>query len=373
MRRGIAAVLASVALYRAITAPLLRGYVRDELRFTDASVGASFSIQGDVRLLESVSSPFQHIQIYAHSFFGKIMVIDGDLQLTARDECIYHEMIAHVPLSLIFASERNPKVDVLIIGGGDGGVCSEILKRPGVRAVTVCDIDSEVTRLSRKHFPWMARKCFEDDRVKTVHESGEVLAERLLARNHSFDVVIVDSTEFGASTPLFSDDFHVTLRDLVKPKGGVVVINLTSLAWHAGAIGRAAQRNKDIYRHVAPFGASIPTYMSGHYGMLVSSDAIDATSSQTPIYVDDLDSQHLCYYSKAMHRAAFALPQSVRRAIQVQRQGSLPMEPHVYTACDLIDCACVAIIFIGACAGLERVMTTKIFFIRKRDKSTKIH
>lgn len=74
-----------------------------------------FSIKID-KQLHSEQTEFQRIDIFESKEFGRMMVLDGYVMLTEKDEFIYHEMIVHVPMVV----HPNPK-RVLIIGGGDGG------------------------------------------------------------------------------------------------------------------------------------------------------------------------------------------------------------------------------------------------------------
>jgi spermidine synthase len=95
--------------------------------------------------LEDVHSRYQHIQVLQTRAFGKVLLIDDDLMLTERDEASYHEMLAHVPLSYLPAASS-----VLIVGGGDGGACQQVLRHPNVRRVVVVDIDEMVVEVSRR-------------------------------------------------------------------------------------------------------------------------------------------------------------------------------------------------------------------------------
>src|SRR3954465_14459079 len=105
---------------------------------------------------------FQDVLIFENAIFGKVLVLDGVVQLTERDNHIYHEMIAHVPL-MAHGSARN----VLIIGGGDGGTLREVLKHP-VRTVFLVELDREVIELSRSHLPGISKGAFEDRRATLI-------------------------------------------------------------------------------------------------------------------------------------------------------------------------------------------------------------
>lgn len=75
-------------------------------------------------LLFSTQSKYQAIEVHKSKFFGKVLVLDGVIQLTERDADSYNEMMAHVPLF----QHPNPK-KVLVIGGGDGYVLKEVSQR----------------------------------------------------------------------------------------------------------------------------------------------------------------------------------------------------------------------------------------------------
>ena len=99
------------------------------------------------RVLFDSQTELQHLIIFETPDFGRVMMLDGVVQLSTKDEFVYHEMMSHVPL---FAHGRAEKA--LIIGGGDGGVLREALKHPELEAVTLCEIDRGVIDLCREHF-----------------------------------------------------------------------------------------------------------------------------------------------------------------------------------------------------------------------------
>lgn len=76
-------------------------------------------------VLDSHRSLYQDVLVFDSDTFGKVLVLDGVIQVTERDEFAYQEMITHIPLY----AHPNPK-KVLVIGGGDGGVLREVAKHP---------------------------------------------------------------------------------------------------------------------------------------------------------------------------------------------------------------------------------------------------
>ena len=102
----------------------------------------------------------QEALIFTNPVFGRVLALDGVVQLTELDNRIYHEMVTHVP-----ATAHGSPGDVLIIGGGDGGTLKEVLKHP-VKSVVLVDLDAEVIALSRKFFPEISGGAFDDPRCR---------------------------------------------------------------------------------------------------------------------------------------------------------------------------------------------------------------
>ena len=119
------------------------------------------------RILHEVKTAHQHLVIFTNATWGTVLMLDGVCQLTTRDEFIYHEMMAHVPLMALARPRR-----VLVIGGGDGGVLREVLKHPSVEKATLCEIDRAVIDLSLKHYPKIAGGAFDDARAEVVIADG---------------------------------------------------------------------------------------------------------------------------------------------------------------------------------------------------------
>jgi spermidine synthase len=288
-----------------------------------SGVGAdlAFTLTG---CLASVRSPHQHIEVLDTSFFGKVLAIDGDLMLTERDEFGYHEMIAHVPLAY-----RPRAAAVLVIGGGDGGTVGQVLRHRNVRRVTVVEIDEAVVRVCREHFPRLAASL-SDSRVALYFQDGAAWASQRAAElgppaqqqttEGRFDVAIVDSTDFGASAPLSRASFQRALHRLLAA-GGMLVINLTSLSWQLDTARLMVRRQRRIYKYVRVFQMHQPTYTSGHYCFMICSDTTDpAATAQVPWAALEARGLEMKYYSRAVHEAAFALPEFARRAVDGEGQ-----------------------------------------------------
>ena len=185
---------------------------------TGSAIG--FRISGK---LDQVQSPFQTIEIYQSTDWGKLMLIDGAMMLTTRDNFFYHEMIAHP----VLFTHTDPK-RVVIIGGGDCGTLREVLKHPGVQAVTQCDIDEQVTRMAEKHFPELCESN-ADPRAEILFDDGLAYVKQLPPG--SVDVIIVDSTDpIGPAAGLFNAAFFADCFKALTADGILVQQSESPLA-----------------------------------------------------------------------------------------------------------------------------------------------
>ena len=152
-----------------------------------------------LRTLYSAKSAFQEITLVETEDFGRVLLLDGVIQTTERDEFIYHEMLVHVPM----CAHAEPK-NVLVIGGGDGGCVREALRHETVARVTLVEIDGMVVDCCREFLPSIAGKL-DDPRVEIRIEDGVKFIE---GREKAFDVILVDSTDpVAMASPLTKTSF----------------------------------------------------------------------------------------------------------------------------------------------------------------------
>jgi spermidine synthase len=244
---------------------------------------------------------FQEVTIFRNPVFGKVMALDGIVQLTERDNHIYHEMIAHVPM----LAHGSPRL-VLIVGGGDGGTLREVLKHP-VAHVFMVELDGEVIDLARTHLPEVSAGAFDDPRATVVIEDGVCfLADTRL----TFDVIIIDSTDpIGPGAPLFSAWFYELCRQHLRP-GGIVAVQSGAPFFQPAELDRACARLSQSFPAVRPYIAPVPTYAGGTLALVAAGASRDALRPPCKVlrerYASIRDGTR--YYAPEVHRAAFALP-----------------------------------------------------------------
>jgi len=240
--------------------------------------GQKFCLKVDEVLLNG-KSEFQDILVFKSSTYGNVMVLDGVIQVTERDEIAYQEMIVHLPL---FAN-RNPK-KVLIIGGGDGGVLREVCKHPGVETIHMCEIDAQVIEVCKQHFSGSLSTSFNDPRLKLIiDDAARYLREE--GRTENYDVIICDSSDpVGPAETLFQSAFFVSMRDALAEDG--IVCTQGECQWlHLDLISSVLATCRGIFAKAVYSYTAIPTYPSGQIGFIMCSKDATLPISSTFEYV----------------------------------------------------------------------------------------
>uniref|UniRef100_A0A7S4F5H6 PABS domain-containing protein n=1 Tax=Chrysotila carterae TaxID=13221 RepID=A0A7S4F5H6_CHRCT len=222
--------------------------------------GQAMSLQVEKILFEG-RSDFQDVLVFQSSTYGRVLVLDGVIQLTERDEYAYQEMITHLPMH----AHPDPQ-SVLIVGGGDGGVLREVCRHAGVQRVTMCEIDPMVCEVAKKFFATSTATAFDDPRVTLVHQDA---AQFVKDFRDEYDVVIVDSSDpVGPAETLFTSTFYEALRVAMKP--GAIMCNQGECVWlHLDLIGECLHHCTKVFPSVDYAYTTIPTYPSGQIGFLL--------------------------------------------------------------------------------------------------------
>ena len=244
-------------------------------------------------VLLNVKSPYQDILLVETGEYGRMMILDGAIQITERDEFCYSEMMAHVALS----SHPDPR-RVLIVGGGDGGVLREVLRHKSVEKATLIDIDEEVINASKRFLPTISA-ALEDPRADVKPMDAMVYIK---AAKEEFDVAIVDSTdpvEFAAG--LFESPFYRDIHNALK-KDGMVVAQTESPFTDRNVVLDAFREMSSVFPVVRMYWGAMPTYPSGMWTYTVGSKNADPSAPLRPA------PEGTRYYTSDIHRASFVLP-----------------------------------------------------------------
>jgi spermidine synthase len=251
------------------------------------------------KILYKGKSSFQEIMVFENSYFGKVLVLDNVVQLTERDEFIYHEMLTHVLM------HSHPEVKtVAVIGGGDGCAVREILKHDCVEKLYFIEIDEEVIKTSKKFFPSIS-SAIDDPRVEIKCMDG---AEFIKAMKNSIDVIIVDSTDIiGFAKSLFTVEFFKSAREALTEKGMFVTLS-ESLLFHKELVYEVQNSMRLIFPIVDLYTASIATYAGNWWTFSVGSKSLCPREIRKPVKVSTK------FYSEELHKNCF-LPKEVYKKL----------------------------------------------------------
>lgn len=242
-------------------------------------------------------TPFQDLAVVVTEQFGKMLLLDGMVMTTDKDEFVYHEMISMVALN----SHPDPR-KVLIIGGGDGGALREVLRHPRVEKGVLVEIDARVIQAARDFFPALACS-FDDPKAEVIVDDG---IKYIQDHQNEFDVIIIDSTEpVGPAIQLFSPEFYQSCFAALK-EDGMLVAQSESPFLNQDVIQMVYRGISQVFPLTNLYLASIPTYPSGLWSFTLGSKKHDPQVVQ--MVLDD----NFKYYSPAVHKAAFSLPAFVQ-------------------------------------------------------------
>ena len=262
--------------------------------------------------LAHVISPFQDIVIFDSYSHGRVMVLDGCIQITERDEFVYQEMLAHVPLLAHGDAKR-----VLIIGAGDGGVLRRVLQHRNVERVVMVEIDGEVIRLAREFLPSIAAGAWDNPRADVIVGDGIDYVAR--AADASFDVIIVDSTDpIGVGEVLFTDSFYQDCARILTGRG--LVVNQCGVPFmQADELRETSARRRRFFPHVSAYVAAVPTYVGGFMTLGIASKDPGFAAQPAEIIRERAGANGITgttdYWTPEIHAASFLLPPYISRQL----------------------------------------------------------
>ena len=251
--------------------------------------------------LFSGQSRFQKVEVVETVEMGRLLANDGLVMLTEKDECIYHDMIAHVPLY----THPNPK-SVLVIGGGDGGTVREVLKHKSIEKVTMVEIDRMVVEVSEKYLPQTSSQL-KNPKLNLIIDDGIEFVKNC---KEKFDVVLVDSSEpVGPSAPLFSLDFYRDVNQCLRDQG-IVVSQAESPHYDLKGQGNLVQILSRVFPVTHLYNYTNKTYPGGLWSFSFASKGLCPFKDFDPCRVQ----QKFQYYSTEVHYGSFLLPQFIQSA-----------------------------------------------------------
>lgn len=217
-----------------------------------------------VKPVYSIQTKYQRIEVVDSRVYGRLLILNGEIQLSTKFNSYIHESMTHPALLL----HSDPK-KVLIIGGGDGGSTTEVIKHK-VESVTVVEIDREVVRVAKEYFPSLC-VGFSDKRVTIEYADGRDFVENCKTK---FDVIINDISDPKESAcTVFTRRFFGKLYDCLRDDG-IFLTHAESPDSCEEVFYRVIATLRDVFPIVRPFRVWIPPYID-FWGRVIASKKYD--------------------------------------------------------------------------------------------------
>lgn len=219
------------------------------------------------REIAGFSSRYQEVKLVESETFGRVLILDGNIQSTQVDEFIYHEALVH-PAMLSHPDPRS----VYIAGGGEGATLREVLRHDSVQEAVMVDLDEDVVNICREHLPSWHQGAFDDARTRLLFKNARAVLEM---EDRTYDVIICDLSEpvdDGPSYLLFTQEFYRLCRQRLNP-GGVLVTQsgcpsfVYSVCFHS-----VTATLESVFANVSPYLAFIPSFAS-NWGFTLAGDS----------------------------------------------------------------------------------------------------
>lgn len=268
--------------------------------------------------------PLQKLLILETPRFGKVLVLDEIVQLTEADEKYYHEPFVHIPL----LSHSNPQ-NILIIGGGDGGILRELIKHR-VSSIDLVDIDGEVIKFTRKYLPDFAKNAWEDPRLKIHIEDG---AKFVKQTKKKFDVIIIDSPDpVGPAKSLFQTSFYLDCKKVLSP-GGILIRQTGSSILQPEEMPSNFRQMEELFPEAQAFLTALPTYVGGYFTFVAGSPEKGLFKKALPKIAARFKKLKIGteWYTPEMHKASMILPRELKGSLKKTEYGQ-------ELVVDLYDC-----------------------------------
>ena len=261
-------------------------------------------------VLFEVDTGHQHLIIFNNGQWGTVMALDGVIQTTEKDEFIYHEMMVHVPMLAHGEAKK-----ILIIGGGDGGILREVLKHQNVESVTQVEIDQQVIDMCIEYLPNHSAGAYNNPKTNIVIADGVDFVNEC---SEKFDVIISDSTDpMGPGEVLFTSRFYQGIKHCLN-EGGVFVAQNGVSFMQTEEVTTTHKRLSPLFNEASFYSGAVPTYVGGIMTFAWATDnlALKNVSLETIEARYKAANLSTRFYTPAVHKGSFALPQYVLDAIQ---------------------------------------------------------
>ncbi|MQY54121.1 MAG: hypothetical protein GH149_02345 [Methanosarcinales archaeon] len=263
-------------------------------------------------ILERTQSRYQAITVIDHDILGRVLFLDGRVQISESDDEPYSEALVLPAAVTLLNNAHKHNLDVLIIGGGDLGVL-EVLTRfsdDKIGNITLVDLDPEVIEISKKYFFAIHNDSWKDHRYEYVAMDGRKYIEEALRDSKKFDLVILDLPDPNNDilATFYSLEFYNDVYSLLD-EDGMMATQATQADWALDADGYIIIANtlrQSRFPVVRMYTQYIPSF--GQWGFAIASKHYDPLQMSDDEIAAVIAAIETNTYSEETHFSLFALP-----------------------------------------------------------------
>ncbi len=277
------------------------------IEVTDLNPGYGVALTKD-KMLFHEKSEFQDVEVFNNKLFGNVMLLDGLVMVTEKDEFVYHDMIVHVPMCARLDAKK-----ILVIGAGDGGVVRELCKYPGIEHIDMVEIDKMVCDVAREFFPDISKEL-DNEKVHLKFEDGVKFVKQ--APDKEYDIIIIDSTDpISVGEGLFTKEFYTDCFSILKDEG--VMVNQSETPFIGEEMVKEVQSKlSSIFPIFEQYYGVVPTYPSSLWLFGFASKKLDPVNDMKKEEWNKLGIKTR-YYNTELHKASFVLPNFVKKLVSL--------------------------------------------------------
>ena len=265
-------------------------------------IGLNQEIKIKNRLINKKSN-FQKIEIFDTLTYGRVLALDGVIQVTEKDEYAYSEMLVHPAMQALAKKAKK----ILIIGGGDGAVAEEVLKYNYVRNIDLVDIDKEVVNLSKKYFKEINNNSLISKKLNLFYEDAFKFIDK---NENSYDLIIADRPDpIGAGKSLYKSNFYKKIKNIMS-ESSIAIFQSGVPFLQKKELKEVIRDIKKYFKYYGFYFTVVPSYIGGFMALVWASNNYDLFKKRNFVINNNIKTK---YFNKEILNASFAVPNFLQK------------------------------------------------------------
>ena len=254
------------------------------------------------KMIINKRSKFQKIEIFDTFTYGRVLALDGIVQITEKDESAYSEMLVHPAMQSLSKNAKH----ILIVGGGDGAVAEEVLKYTYIKNIDLVDIDKEVVELSKKYFKKINNYSLINKKLNIFYED----AFNFIDNSKSlYDLVIADRPDpVGAAKSLYKSNFYKKIRNIMS-KNSLAIFQSGVPFLQKKELKEVTRDIKKYFKYSGFFLTVVPSYIGGYMALVWASNNNNLLKTKNNSLNSNIKTT---YFNKDIMQASFAIPNFIK-------------------------------------------------------------